>query len=260
MKKLFLLSHSTQKIRRSVVFINYTLLLLALALLFYIAFRTFSFNLQWKSVWKYRRLLLLGFTNTIIISLFSLVLSVFFGLVIAIIQNSRVIPLRFFSKIYIEVIRGTPFLVQILIFYYVVANALGITNRYVGGIIILSVFSSAYVAEIFRASIQSVGKTQLETAMSVGFTNRQVFRYITLPQVMKQVLPPLAGQLVSLVKDSSLLSIISIREFTMAAREINSATYSTLEIYIPLAIGYLLLTFPISWLSKYLEKKYKYET
>lgn len=260
MKNFLFLSHKEQRVPFKVSVVNYLFIALILAGFFYAAFVSFSFNLRWNVIWEYRTLISLGFMNTIIITVFSLVLSVLLGLLIALARSTRVIPLRIFAKLYVEIIRGTPFLVQILIFYYVVANAMGITNRYLGGVLILSIFSSAYVAEIVRASIESVGKTQIETALSVGFTNRQTFRYIILPQVMKQVLPPLAGQLVSLVKDSSLLSIISIREFTMAAREVNAATYSTLEIYLPLALGYLLLTFPISMFSKRLERKYKYET
>lgn len=260
MKKIFFQSHKHEIISKRVALVNYIFVGALLVLFFYSALTSFSFNLRWDSVWRYRKLLLLGFFNTIIITIFSLCGSVCLGFLISMAQDLRIIPLQIFSRIYVEIIRGTPFLVQILIFYYVVANAIGITNVYISGVIILSIFSSAYVAEILRASIQNVSKTQLETAQAVGFTKVQTFRYIIFPQVIKQILPPLAGQLVSLVKDSSLLSIISIREFTMAAREVNSATYSTLETYIPLALGYLLLTFPISSVSRFLERKFKYET
>ncbi len=260
MKKLFLQSHKHETISKRVIIINYIFIGLLFAFFFYSAFTSFSFNFRWDSVWSYRKLLMIGFSNTIIITIFSLFGSICLGLFISMLQGLRIIPLQVFARIYIEMIRGTPFLVQILIFYYVIANAIGITNVYISSVIILSIFSSAYVAEILRASIQNVSKTQLESAQAVGFTKIQTFHYIVFPQVIKQILPPLAGQLVSLVKDSSLLSIISIREFTMAAREVNSATYSTLETYIPLAIGYLLLTFPISHISRILERKFKYET
>ncbi|MBL7007109.1 MAG: ABC transporter permease subunit, partial [Spirochaetia bacterium] len=89
---------------------------------------------------------------------------------------------------------------------------------------------------------------------------KQTYRFIVFPQVIKRVLPPLAGQFASLIKDSSLLSIIAIKEFTMAAREVNANTFSTLETYIPLAAGYLLLTIPISIITKRMEKRYSYET
>jgi polar amino acid transport system permease protein len=197
---------------------------------------------------------------TIMISCFALILSLFIGLFFAIGQQSRLLPFRIISKTYIELIRGTPLLVQILIFFYVIGNAFHVNDRYVAGILILSFFSGAYVSEVIRAGIESIGKSQLETAKSLGFNKTDTYRFIIFPQVLKRILPPLAGQFVSLVKDSSLLSIISVSEFTLNAQEVNSYTYSTLESYIPLAIGYFILTFPISMITRHLEKKFHYET
>ncbi len=260
MKNIFVLSYKNQRIKPISLVINYVIVFFIISLLFYISFTSFNFNFQWAAPLQYKNILVRGYINTIIIALFSLILSIILGLLIGIGQSSHIIPFRIFSKLYVMLIRGTPLLVQILIFYYVIANAAGLDNRYISGILILSIFSSAYVAEIFRANLESVNRTQLETALSIGLTKTQTFRYVILPQLIKQTLPPLAGQLVSLIKDSSLLSIISIREFTMTAQEINAVTYSTLEIYIPLAIGYLILTLPVSLFTRYLEKKYKYET
>lgn len=194
---------------------------------------------------------------TIYISFFALILSLFIGVFFAYGQNSKVILLRFFSRFYIELIRGTPLLVQILIFFYVFANNLGFNNRYIVGTVILAMFSGAYVSEIIRAGIQSIHKGQYESAKSLGFTPFQVYRYIIFPQAYKRIIPPLTGQFASIIKDSSLLSIISISEFTMNAQEVNAYTYSTLESYIPLAIGYLMLTYPISFWAKKLEERMK---
>ena len=194
---------------------------------------------------------------TIYISFFALILSLFIGVFFAYGQNSKVILLRFFSRFYIELIRGTPLLVQILIFFYVFANNLGFNNRYIVGTVILAMFSGAYVSEIIRAGIQSIHKGQYESAKSLGFTPFQVYRYIIFPQAYKRIIPPLTGQFASIIKDSSLLSIISISEFTMNAQEVNAYTYSTLESYIPLAVGYLMLTYPISFWAKKLEERMK---
>jgi polar amino acid transport system permease protein len=128
------------------------------------------------------------------------------------------------------------------------------------GVLTLSFFSGAYISEVVRAGIESVGKSQLESAKAIGLTRAQTYRYVIFPQALRQSLPPLAGQFVSLIKDSSLLSIISISEFTWNAEAINSRTFSTLESYIPLAVGYLILTLPISLWTRYLEKRHKYET
>ncbi len=220
-------------------------------------FTTINYEFQWENIVEYKQKFIDGFLMTIYISFFALILSLFIGVVFAYGQNSKIIILRFFSRFYIEIIRGTPLLVQILIFFYVFASNLGFNNRYIVGTVILAMFSGAYVSEIIRAGIKSIDKGQYESAKSLGFTPLKTYMYIIFPQAYKRILPPLTGQFASIIKDSSLLSIISISEFTMNAQEVNAYTYSTLESYIPLAIGYLLLTYPISFYAKMLEVKMK---
>lgn len=220
-------------------------------------FATTQYEFNWGVLWEYRKKFVDGFFMTVIISFFALILSLVIGLFFAYGQNSKFIFLRIFSRIYVELIRGTPLLVQILIFFYVFAANLGFDNRYVVGVFILAIFSGAYVTEIFRAGIESIDEAQFEAAKSLGFDTFQSYRYIIFPQAYKRIIPPLTGQFASIIKDSSLLSIISISEFTMNAQEVNAYTYSTLESYIPLAIGYLLLTYPISFYASILEKKMK---
>jgi polar amino acid transport system permease protein len=220
-------------------------------------FANVSYDFHWDSVWDYRQKFIDGFIMTIIISAAALILSLLIGLFFAYGQGSRIILLRFLSRFYVEVIRGTPLLVQILIFFYVFANNLGFDNRYIVGTVILALFAGAYVTEMIRAGLQSIGLEQYESAKSLGFTPFQTYRYIIFPQAYKRIIPPLTGQFASIIKDSSLLSIISISEFTMNAQEVNAYTYSTLESYIPLAIGYLMLTYPISLMASRLEKRLK---
>ncbi|KAF3361995.1 putative glutamine ABC transporter permease protein glnM [Chlamydiales bacterium STE3] len=215
---------------------------------------------NWSAVWQYRDLFFTGWCTTVVISAASLILSTLIGLSTALLRRSNIPLLRFLSITYTELIRGTPLLVQILIFYYVIAHAMGLENRFVVGIITLSLFSGAYIAEIIRAGIESVGKTQIESAKAICLTPLQTYLYVIFPQAFKQSLPPLTGQFASIIKDSSLLSIIGINELTNSAQQINSATYSTLESFLPLAFGYLILTLPISILSKKLEKRHRYET
>ncbi|MFZ9933307.1 MAG: amino acid ABC transporter permease [Chthoniobacterales bacterium] len=215
---------------------------------------------QWSGVWDYRQVFWDGWLHTIWISGAALVLSILLGLVAALARRSRFPALRWFAGGYIELIRGTPLLVQLLILFYVVADAIGLQDRYLAGIIILAIFSGAYIAEMIRAGIDSVGRSQLESARAIGLTPAQTYQYVIFPQALRNVLPPLAGQAASIIKDSSLLSILGIEEFTLAAQQVNSATYSTLESYLPLAIGYLALTLPISLLARYLERRFRYET
>lgn len=146
-------------------------------------------------------------------------------------------------------------LTQILFFFYVVAHGVGLQNRLLTGIVILSFFSSAYIAEMIRASIEVIPQPQWESAKAIGLTTFQTYRYVILPQALRPLLPSLAGQLASLIKDSSLLSVIGIFELTLAAQQVNATTYCTLESFFPLAVGYLLLTLPISLGSRWLEKK-----
>jgi polar amino acid transport system permease protein len=233
---------------------------LFLALAFWFFFSQVKFIWGWDAVYVYRQKFLNGWMMTVVISAGAMLLSLIIGLSTAVAQRSRFLPLRYLARVYMEVIRGTPLLVQILIFFYVVADAFGINNRYVVGIIILAMFAGAYISEIIRAGVESIGESQLESARAIGFTRAQTYRYVVFPQVVRQVLPPLAGQFASLIKDSSLLSIISVSEFTLNAQEVNSFTFSTLESYLPLAVGYILLTLPISLWTKRLEKKYRYAT
>jgi polar amino acid transport system permease protein len=197
---------------------------------------------------------------TVAISSAAMLLSLLVGLATALAQRVPFLPLRYLGRVYMEIIRGTPLLVQILIFFYVVADAFGISNRYLVGVVILAMFSGAYISEIIRAGIESVSETQLESARAIGFTRFQIYRYVIFPQVARQILPPMAGQFASLIKDSSLLSIISVNEFTLNAQEVNAFTFSTLESYLPLAVGYLILTLPISLWTKRLEKRFRYAT
>ena len=209
----------------------------------------------WESVWAYRGVLLRGWMLTILLSVLAFVLSLLIGLLAALLRGSRVIPLRMGAILYVELIRGTPLLAQILFLYYAVAGTIGLQDRLAAGVLILSLFAGAYLGEIIRAGIASVPATQIDSARAVGFTPWQTHRFVILPQALRVILPPLAGQFASLIKDSSLLSVIGIGEFTLAAQQVNSATYRTLESYLPLAVGYLALTLPVSLLARHLERR-----
>jgi polar amino acid transport system permease protein len=119
----------------------------------------------------------------------------------------------------------------------------------------LAIFTGAYTAEIVRAGIQSVHRGQMEAARSLGMTYNKAMRKVILPQAFRRILPPLAGQFISLVKDSSLLGVISIRELTKASREVVSSSLQPFEIWIVCAILYLVLTFTLSMFVQYLERK-----
>lgn len=215
---------------------------------------------NWDLVWQYRVTLWNGWLLTIGLSVLALALSLVLGLATALARRSPVILLRTFAAFYVETVRGMPLLVLLLVGYYVVADRLGIEDRIPVGVALLSLFSGSYIAEMMRAGMDSVGKSQLESARAIGLTPAQTYRYVIFPQALRQILPPLAGQFASLIKDSSLLMILGISEFTFSAQQVNSATLSTLECFLPLAPGYLILTLPISLWARSLEKKLHYET
>lgn len=217
-------------------------------------------QLDWQGVGRYRALFFKGWWMTIILSLMSLILSSCIGVIAALAMRTKIPMISAFYHGYIEIIRGTPLLVQILFFYYVIAHQIGLENRYVAGVIILSLFNGAYIAEMVRSGMESVSATQLDSARAIGLSRMQCYRFVIFPETIRQIIPPLAGQFASIIKDSSLLSIIGINELTNSAQAINSVTYSTLEVYFPLGIAYLLLTLPISLFSKWLEKRFSYES
>jgi len=215
---------------------------------------------DWKPVWEYRRLLADGWLATLGISAIALPLSCVLGLLFALARRSAFLPLRYFSRIYVELTRGAPLLVQIYLYFYVFANALHVHGRYVVGPLILAAFTGAYISEIIRAGIEGIGKSQIETARAIGLTTRQTYRFVIFPQAIRQILPALAGQFVSLVKDSSLLSVIAVAELANAASNVNSNTLKPFESYLPLALGYLVITLPISLWTQSLEQRAKFDT
>jgi polar amino acid transport system permease protein len=147
---------------------------------------------------------------------------------------------------------------QIYLFFYVVGTAFGIENRFVSGVLILSVFEGAYISEIIRGSLISIDKGQLEAAKAVGFSKRQTITEVILPQLTARTLPALTGQFASIIKDSSLLSMISVIELTQTIREISATNFRLLECYFFLGVLYLCLTLPVSFVSKALERRFDY--
>lgn len=199
-------------------------------------------------------ILLEGLWLTLRISLVSLVGSLVIGLLVGLGRVSKVTAIHDLATVYVELIRGTPLLVQIFIFYFFFGTVLHL-SAFAAGAVALSIFTAAYVAEIVRAGIQAVPKGQTEAAQSLGLSGLQTLRYVVLPQATRRSLPPLAGQFISLIKDSSLVSAISLTDLTKAGREVASSTFSQFEVLFTVAAMYLVLTGSLSWLVNRLERK-----
>jgi len=240
--------------------LNWVLAFLLLTLICFFSFSQLRYNWNWQTVAGYSGFFLRGWWTTLKVASLALVLSTLIGMLAALARRSGFLVLRALSRLYVELVRGTPLLVQVSFAFYVVADAFHFQDRFTVGLLTLSLFSGAFISEIIRGGIESVGASQLESSRAVGLTRFQTYRYVIFPQAIRVILPALAGMFANLIKDSSLLSVISIEEFTWSAQQVSALTYSNFECYIPLAIGYLVLTLPITLWTQWLEKRTRYET
>ena len=198
--------------------------------------------------------LLQGLGVTLEISALSLLCTLILGLTTALFRLSDSFSARAIARGYLELIRNTPLLIQIFFVYFVVAPVLNI-GAFASAILALSLFEGAYAAEILRAGIVSLHRGQWEAAHSLGFGAFDTYRDVILPQAIRRVLPPLAGQGISLIKDSSLVSTIAIYELTMQGQRIVAETFLAFEIWFTVAAIYLILTFGLSLVVHMLERR-----
>lgn len=209
-------------------------------------------------------ILMQGLWLTIEVSIISTLLGILIGLFGGLARLSSNPAFKWFSITYIEIIRGSPLLVQIFIWYFVLGTLINTILGKYGfspipplwyGVAALACFTGAYVAEIVRAGIQSIHRGQIEASRSLGMTYAQSMRYVILPQALRRILPPLAGQFISLIKDSSLLGIIAVRELSKATREVVTTSLQPFELWFVCALLYLFLTFTLSMFVQYLERR-----
>jgi len=183
----------------------------------------------------------------------ALLISIVLGFAGGLARLSRRAWLNQLAVLYVEIVRGTPLLVQLFIAVYCVGYAMGLEDKFIVGTVTLGVFAGAYVTEIVRSAVESVDPGQVEAALSQGMSRRQAMRHVLLPQALRRMLPPMTGEFVSLVKDSSLLGVVGVLEISKRAREATADTQRTFEVYLPLAVLYLAITFPLSRLARRLE-------
>lgn len=221
---------------------------------------TLHYSWNWWVVWQYRDLFIQGFGNTILVSCGAIVLGLAIGVMGGLARVSENIWLRETATLYVWAFRGTPLLTQIYIFYFCFAVMIHVDSPFLTGMATLAFFSGAYITEMVRAGIESIAQGQWEAARSSGLSHGQALRHVVFPQALRRIIPPVTGQFVSLIKDSSLLSVIAVRELTKGAEIVNAVTYKTFEAYLPLAVFYLLLTYPLSVLTYHLERRIIYQS
>jgi polar amino acid transport system permease protein len=193
-----------------------------------------------------------GLWCTIWISLVSIIFGSILGFFMGLALNSRDFVLRKSAVCFVEIFRNTPVLVQLYVLYFVVGTAFSWSPE-VSGIVCLSLFCSAYLAEILRSAIIHLEKGQIEASKSLGLSSLMIMRFVAGPQILRRVLPSWIGQYVSLVKDSSLVSVISIMELTKAASSVVAASFRSFETWFVVALVYFILNFCISKLGRLLE-------
>lgn len=210
----------------------------------------------------YYGLMFEGAKTTILISLVALVCGFILGLLICLMKMSKLKILKWPASAYIHILRGTPLFVQIFIIYFGLPQFgiqfpdIGpISSDFVTGAFALSINSSAYVAEIFRSGIQSVDKGQMEASRSLGLGYVDTMKFVIIPQAVKNILPALANEFITLVKESAIISVIGVQDLMFRAGIVRTSIAKAFEPYIAVAIMYLIITSVLSWLVGKLEKK-----
>jgi polar amino acid transport system permease protein len=214
-----------------------------------------------------------GIWRTIYITLISFAMVVVLGLVVALARLSKITILKGIATVYVEIIRGIPMMVQIIYWYFAVPaiiKQLGTAlnspallgfraNGIVMAIVGLTFGYAAYMSEVYRAGIQSISKGQMEAARSLGMTYFQAMRYVILPQAFRVVLPPMGNEFITLLKDSALVSAVSVPDLTRRGREYSATHFNPIETWTMVALLYLMMTLLATRLVAYLEKRSKYE-
>lgn len=205
-----------------------------------------------KLVLRYYNFFLEGVRNTLIIAFFAVLLGTLLGTLMAMARMSRIKPLKWIATAYIEFFRGTPLMVQLMFIFYGLPM-IGVTfpsvsfipdfDRFAAGIVAMSLNSCAYVAEIIRSGIQAVDGGQMEAARSLGFTRGQAMRMVVLPQAVKNILPALGNEFVTIIKESSIVSVIGIADLMYRTNGVKAKNYKTLECLFIAAMIYFIMTF-----------------
>ena len=196
-----------------------------------------------------------GLAGTIALSATAFLLATFIGLIVALLRLSDLIVGRWVARGFLEIVRNSPLLVLLYVFYYVFGPIFGL-DRYAASVGCLAVFHGALISEIFRAGINAVPKGQWEAADAIGMTRWQVYRYIVLPQSVRFMLPPMTGEVVNMIKSSAIVSVIAVAELTTIGRNIISDTYMSFEIWFTIAAVYMVVTLIISTGATLLERRY----
>ncbi len=220
----------------------------------------FSFERLWKILVKYREFFLDGLGNTVTMAFFAVLLGVVLGLLVAFGRMSKIHPLRWICTAYVEVVRATPLLVQVMIIYYGTVN-MGMKfgnsnfNAFFWGLIAVGMNSGAYLSEVIRSGIGAVDAGQMEAARAIGMTHWQAMANVILPQAIRNILPALGNEFVTIIKETSVLGMVGIAELMFRTGDVTSITYIYVEPYVIAACMYFMIVFPLSKLVAVFERR-----
>jgi glutamine transport system permease protein len=215
-----------------------------------------GFKFQWNVVLETFPLLLSGVKLTVIITICGLLFGFMLGAAVGLMKLSRSLPVRKLAGTYVEAIRGTPLIVQVMFLYFGVPMAVGMRIRpMTAGIIAIAVNSGAYIAEIVRGAVQSIDPGQIEAGRSIGLTRTQTMRYIIWPQAFRRMIPPLGNQFIISLKDTSLLVVIGVAELTRVGQEIIAVNFRAFEVWLTVGVVYLMMTLTIARLLRMAEDR-----
>ena len=210
----------------------------------------------WAQIWEYRDLLLEGFFATIVLVLASIVTSTILGFLVGLGRYARIPVLGAILRVYLEIFRGTPLLVQLLFVYFGAAYLrLDFITVFAASLIAMTLFQGAYISEIFRAGFESVSVGQHEAATTLGLSRFHITKDVVFPQTLPVVLPPLFGQYLTLVKNTSLASVISYYEIVRQGQAIIDQAVNSFQVYLVVAAMFFVISYPLSLVARRLEKQ-----
>ena len=215
-----------------------------------------AFTIRWSLLRQAFPYLMRGAALTLELTLFTLLLGIPVGMIVALARISGVAPLQWAASVYVEIVRGTPLLMQIYVIYFIFPAIHLNFSSLAAGIAALSLNAAAYISEIFRAGIQSIDTGQMEAARALGLNYPKAMRWVILPQTLRRVLPPLTNEAVALLKDSSLVSVVALTELMRVGREYATNAGSPTTVYLAVALIYLAMTLPLTWCARRLEARW----
>jgi polar amino acid transport system permease protein len=230
-------------------------LCLYLGLFYFVTTRAIGVKLDFSPYVAYRKVIFNGWITTIEVSVLGVLLSLIVGLVLYFMSQSSVLLVKYIAGIHKTIIFGTPLLVIAIVSYYYIGSAFAVDSKLLVGVVTLGLYIGAYISDIYKGAIESIHINQWQTAKMFGLSKTQTYRYVIFPQVLKSILPPLAGQFALTIKGSALLSYMALNEFFNEINVVQSSSFRFAEGFVVVSLGYWIITVPLITFVRKLEEQ-----